>query len=127
MALSALFFLWSTCYAPATLTYEEISPFLLHAAQQGFLLAVGILGFLIAGFSIFASITRADLFIALANIPYEETEINSLQFVFFNFINVFIVYLGLLVYSLIVILALDDHSPVVLLAARYLRSRFERG
>lgn len=95
--------------------------FLRNCAAQGMSLAVGILGFLIAGFAIFASVTRAELFITLASIPYKkagkETGINRLQFVFFNFINVFTVYIGLLALCMLVAIGLSETSPIIKIAA----------
>ena len=51
-------------------------------AEAGVVFATGILGFLLAGFAIFASVTKADLFIVLANIRHKDTEISRLKYVF---------------------------------------------
>lgn len=61
--------------------------------------AATVLGFLIAGFSIFASMASKPLFKCLAQTPHEGTNLSELKYVFFNFINVFSVYLVLLVTS----------------------------
>lgn len=64
-----------------------------------------ILGFLIAGFAIFTSITKPIIFIHLAKIPHDsDGQINKLQFVFFNFITAFINFLGLMIFSFAIIL-----------------------
>lgn len=100
---------------------QDALAFLRYCAAQGMSLAIGILGFLIAGFAIFASVTRAELFITLASIPYKkagkETGINRLQFVFFNFINVFTVYIGLLALCMLVAIGLSENSPIIKIAA----------
>lgn len=102
-------------------TDQDAVSFLRFAAAQGTSLAIGILGFLVAGFAIFASVTRAELFITLAKIPYKrdgvETGINRLQFVFFNFINVFTVYIGLLALCLSIVLLFAERSPLLVVAS----------
>ncbi len=106
-------FIWSIVQGKSIYTASEAVAVVRIIAEQGFLLSLGILGFLIAGFAIFASVTKTELFITLANIPYGEDKINRLQFVFFNFLNVFTVYIGLLSASLFVLLALAQHSPFI--------------
>lgn len=102
-------------------TDQDAVSFLRFAAGQGTSLSIGILGFLVAGFAIFASVTRAELFITLARIPYKrdgvETGINRLQFVFFNFMNVFTVYIGLLALCLAIVVLLADRSPLLVAAS----------
>lgn len=102
-------------------TDQDAVSFLRSAAAQGTSIAIGILGFLVAGFAIFASVTRAELFITLAKIPYKrdgvETGINRLQFVFFNFINVFTVYIGLLALCLSIVLLFAERSPLLVVAS----------
>lgn len=107
------FFVWGVYDGGKHYTAQDAVKFLRISAGQGLSLAVGILGFLIAGFAIFASVTRAELFITLANIRYKETDINRLQFVFFNFINVFTVYMGLLAISLSLSILLAEGSPLL--------------
>lgn len=64
-----------------------------RVADIGFLLATAILGFLIAGFSIFASTTPRELFKILAQLRHKKTQFSKLKFIFFNFLLVFIHYL----------------------------------
>lgn len=114
-------FVWGVYDGGTRYAAQDGLKFLRFAAVQGMSLAIGILGFLIAGFAIFASVTRAELFIALANIPYKkngtETGINRLQFVFFNFMNVFTVYIGLLAVCMAVVIGLSEDSPIVQMGA----------
>lgn len=118
--LIAAFFAWVLCDSGRTFTVQDALEFLRFSAAQGVALSIGILGFLVAGFAIFASVTRAELFITLAEIPYKrngvDTGINRLLFIFFNFINVFTVYIGLLSLSMIVAMGLSEHSPVLRIA-----------
>jgi hypothetical protein len=65
----------------------------------GFSFTTSILGFLIAGFSIFASITRPEIFVGLAKLNHEVYNISRLKFIFFNFLFVFIHYLAFLIVS----------------------------
>lgn len=69
-------------------------------AEIGFVLTTAILGFLIAGFSIFASITRPEIFAGLAKLDHKDTGLSRLQFIFFNFLLVFIHYLAFLAVSI---------------------------
>lgn len=122
VAILIAFFGWTFCDGGKIFTEKDALAFIKYVAAQGMSLSIGILGFLIAGFAIFASVTRAELFITLAEIPYKrdgkEMGINRLQFVFFNFINVFTVYIGLLSFCMIVAIGLSDNSPVIIIAAR---------
>lgn len=59
-----------------------------------------ILGFLIAGFSIFVSSTRNENFYLLLKTRYNTTSISYFKHIMFNFLNVFTVYLLVLAASL---------------------------
>ena len=76
------------------------SEFTLKAIKQvadiGFALTTAILGFLIAGFSIFASTTPRKVFAVLAQLSHKKTNLSELKFIFFNFLLVFIHYLHFL-------------------------------
>jgi hypothetical protein len=54
-------------------------------ADLGFTFTTSILGFLIAGFAIFASITKPNVFILLARLDHPKGGISRLQFIFFQF------------------------------------------
>lgn len=71
-------------------------------ADIGFVLTTAILGFLIAGFSIFSSITRPEIFAALAKLDHRGSGLSRLQFIFFNFLLVFVHYLAFLAASITV-------------------------
>ncbi|WP_422040644.1 hypothetical protein [Roseibium sp.] len=106
-------FVWSIGIGHEVYSLSEALTLTQTVANSGFVLAVGILGFLIAGFSIFASVTKDELFITLAKIPYRKSSINRLQFVFFNFLNVFTVYVGLLAICLFSIILFSEQSPLI--------------
>ena len=74
--------------------------FVSKIGEIGFAMTTAILGFLITGFAIFSTFARVETFVALARIPYKETEFCRLQFVFFNFLLIFIHYLAFLTFSI---------------------------
>jgi hypothetical protein len=81
-------------------------------ADAGFAFTTAILGFLIAGFAIFASITKPGVFILLAKLDHKKEGISRLQFIFFNFLLVFIHFLAFLGLCLIVKIALHSGGPL---------------
>jgi hypothetical protein len=62
-------------------------------AEMGFNFSIGILGFLIAGFTVFATITKENLFRAMALVPRQGTGLSTLKYNLFAFMRVFIDYL----------------------------------
>jgi hypothetical protein len=66
---------------------------LLGIADIGFDLSVQILGFLVGGFAIFATVTDHRLMVNLASAEMEGENVSVFKYVFFNFISVFFVYL----------------------------------
>lgn len=83
-----------------------------EVSEVAFLISLGLLGFLIAGFSIFASISNPKLFVLLASHGYKDTGINRLQYILFNFLNVFTKYLVLISTSLVLKLGFIESSPI---------------
>lgn len=67
----------------------------------GITLTSTILGFLIAGFTIFASLTNPKLFIAMANIQDKESTLDWLKKTFVTFMHVFIHYTSFLVVAVL--------------------------
>lgn len=87
-----------------------------NALDIGFVLSISVLGFLVAGFSIFASITKPKLFILLAKLPYKKSDISNFQYVFFIFLNVFSVYIILLTISLFLKIGFSENSPLTMIS-----------
>ena len=83
------------------LTKEPVSPMadrLRSWADTGSNFAISILGFLIAGFTIFATITKPELFVKLATTPFPKYRTDYLKYSFYAFMQVFIhfmMFLGL--------------------------------
>jgi hypothetical protein len=71
-----------------------------------------ILGFLIAGFSIFATMAKPELFRTLAQIRVEGRRISEFKFIFFNFIYIFIMYVSY-IFILLGILVGFTEGPVL--------------
>ena len=100
-------------YSLEMLPLNALRTLLGQIADIGFALTTAILGFLIAGFSIFASITRPKIFVGLAMLDHEDTGISRLQFIFFNFLLVFIHYLAFLGVSIVLKIGLPLAPTVV--------------
>jgi len=71
-------------------------------AEMGFSFSVGILGFLIAGFTIFATVSDKSLFVAMAKVKHEKSGFSYLKYNFFALMYVFIAYLGLSILCLLI-------------------------
>jgi hypothetical protein len=91
-------------YTSAILTSRAI-------ATLGFSYATSILGFLIAGFAIFASITKPEIFILLAQLPHRTAGITRLHFIFYSFLFVFVHYICFVIACLFVLVALGPGGP----------------
>nr|WP_314432483.1 hypothetical protein [uncultured Brevundimonas sp.] len=79
--------------------------------------ASAILGFLIAGFSIFAAMTDKSLFHDLAKIKSNGRDISDFKFIFYNFLYVFIQYLLYLSLTLLICFSFVKGSPVWLIGS----------
>lgn len=98
--------------APAAVTYKMIHAWGVLALG----LASSILGFLIAGFSIFAAMTKKELFWDLAKIETEPRNISDFKFIFFNFLFVFAHYLAYIIFSVTLTFLFVKGSPIWFLA-----------
>jgi len=74
--------------------------------------AGAILGFLIAGFSIFATMTDKTLFHDLAKIKSDKRDISEFKFIFYNFLYIFIHYLAYMAVSMFVCFMFVSGSPL---------------
>jgi len=92
--------------------YSSLISGIRQIADIGFTFTTAILGFLIAGFAIFASITKPSVFILLAQIDHTKGDISRLQFIFFNFLFVFIHFLLFLMACVLVKVMLYSNGPL---------------
>lgn len=67
---------------------------LMWMSSSVFSFSVGVLGFLIAGFSVFVTLSDRALLIELAKTYYEDTGISVFKYIFFSFLVVFVYYLA---------------------------------
>ena len=80
----------------------------------GFTFSIAILGFLIAGFTIFSTVTKPSLLLKMMEVPHEETGLPYLKYNFFNIMLVFIYYL--MVTSIFLFVILFFHKNTLLSA-----------
>jgi hypothetical protein len=80
--------------------WQDSHAALTKVCELGFDLSVQILGFLIGGFAIFATVTDHRLMVPLASAPMDGENVSVFKYVFFNFISVFFVFLLVLVLTL---------------------------
>ena len=71
-------------------------------AETGFAFTSAILGFLIAGFAIFAGVTKPEVFVLLGGLHHPKFGVSQLQFIFYNFLLVFIHFISFLAASVVV-------------------------
>jgi hypothetical protein len=81
-------------------------------AEMGFNFTIGILGFLIAGFTVFATITKEELFQAMAVVPHKPTGLSTLKYNLFSFMRVFIDYLCFCSYCVAVKILASPGGPL---------------
>lgn len=73
-------------------------------AETGFNFSITTLGFLIAGFTIFATLSKPTMMLAMMEHTNKETGLRTLKYNFFAFIKVFIAYIIVSVFYLLVML-----------------------
>jgi hypothetical protein len=78
-------------------------------AELGFNFSITTLGFLIAGFTIFATLSKPKMMLAMMDHTNKETGLPTLKYNFFTFMKVFISYIAFsLIYLLVVLLGQPD-------------------
>ena len=124
----------SSLYAFAIVANDrDVSTRTLHLAEVGVSYSASILGFLIAGFTIFMSSVKPRLITLLSNIEHDKAKISWLKFMLFVYVRVFVEYLAftgvcisLLIYGgtegffyKILQLAFSDNSIVCMVEIRF--------
>ncbi len=94
-------------------------------STDGVSFASQVLGFLIAGFTVFSTLTKPSLFKKLARSEYKKTHISNLKFIFFNLMLVFIHYLSFLSICLGIRLFLGESGPLTAILSKFL-TNYER-
>jgi uncharacterized integral membrane protein len=78
-------------------------------AEFGFDFSITTLGFLIAGFTIFATLSKPRMMLAMMDHINKETKLPTLKYNFFTFMKVFIAYIAIsIAYLLVMILGQAD-------------------
>lgn len=78
-------------------------------SEMGFSFSITTLGFLIAGFTIFATLSKPKMMLAMMCHINKETGLPTLKYNFFAFMKVFVAYISFLVlYALVVIFGQAD-------------------
>lgn len=78
-------------------------------SELGFNFSITTLGFLIAGFTIFATLSKPKMMLAMMDHVNQETGLPTLKYNFFTFMKVFIAYIAFsVVYLLVLLLGQPD-------------------
>lgn len=73
-------------------------------SEMGFSFAITILGFLIAGFTIFSTLSKPKMMLAMMDHINKETGLPTLKYNFFAFMKVFIAYIAFLLFYAFILL-----------------------
>lgn len=73
-------------------------------AEFGFNFSITTIGFLIAGFTIFATLSKPDMMLAMMEHTNKETQLPTLKYNFFAFMKVFIAYIVIALFFLSIML-----------------------
>jgi hypothetical protein len=92
-----------TVYATSARDLNSMHQLLLKLAEIGFNTAVALLGFLIAGFTIFGSLAKPDLLLTMLRHTHRKSGLSYLKYNFFTLIRTFIYFLVFAAFQLIVI------------------------
>lgn len=98
---------------PLSQTIEVVREF----ADSGLSITLSTLGFLLAGFTIFATITQPGLSLSMAEMRHPDSGLSWLKHNYFIFIRVFIYYLTFSVFCLLVLIFGHKGGLVSLLVA----------
>ena len=79
-------------------------------AAMGFTTTLGVLGFLVAGFTVFATVCKPGLLVAMSLRTYKDTSLSYFKYNFFVFMRVFAYYLTYSTLSLLVVLFCDPNG-----------------
>ena len=94
---------------------SESKDFVISLTSNGMNYAITMLGFVLAGFTIFLSVSNRDFFIELATLKHTKLRMNYLKYTIYLFYNVFLLF-GILYFSFLIINAtLNDSASVKIL------------
>lgn len=111
-ALATIYALWSRRPYASFAEWDRLM------ASTGVAFASQILGFLIAGFTIFATLTKPTLFRRMAVVEHERSRLSYLKYNFFAFVQVFIQYLCFAAFCLLCLVFGASNGAVSEIAER---------
>ncbi len=89
-------------------------------SEFGFSSALNILAFLLAGFTVFATITRQDLMIALADHTHEQSGLSYLKYNLFLFYRVFVYLLAFAFFCICIYVFCPKNGAATLIVGKHL-------
>lgn len=84
-------------------TLEDTTKLIRDMAANGFSISLSTLGFLLAGFTIFATVSQPNLSLSMAAIKNDDSGLSFLKHNYFVFLRVFIYYIVFCVFSLSIV------------------------
>ncbi|MCL6272226.1 hypothetical protein M3P05_20090 [Sansalvadorimonas sp. 2012CJ34-2] len=73
---------------------DETLKFVREISSSGLSISLSTLGFLLSGFTIFATVSQPSLFLGMSEIPHPDSGLSYLKHNFFIFLRVFIFYIA---------------------------------
>lgn len=101
-------------YAVFATDIKAVHVMLLKLAEMGFNTAVSILGFLIAGFTIFGSLTKPKLLLTMLRFNEKKSGLSYLKYNFFTLLRTFIYFLVFAAFQLLVVTIGQRDGPISL-------------
>lgn len=99
---------------------QILSASLRKFAEVGLSFSTSILGFLIAGFTVFVTVTKLDIFVTMAKIEYESTGESYLKYNLVQFMLVFSHYIAYLFFCICFVLFSQQQGLVSILIGKAL-------
>jgi hypothetical protein len=99
---------------PTAMTGESVAKASSQFTNISFSFATSILGFLVTGFSIFATIISPETLKLLSISRYRKNnKFSNIQFIMYNFMYVFFYYISSLVFFLSMTFLTSEYSPII--------------
>lgn len=96
---------------------EQTIELVRELSKTGLTVALSTLGFLLAGFTIFATVTQPSLSLRMSEITHPDSGLSYLKHNYFVFIRVFIYYLAFSIFCLLIIMFGHEGGLVPLVAS----------
>ena len=93
-------------------TQSELSFLIRETVKLGLGLAPSVLGFLIAGFTVFVTVTKIEVFVRMAQVPYEETGESYLKYNLSAFMLAFAHYVAYIAVCVLFTFFLQPNGPL---------------